>query len=188
MTGGPTLRGVPVVEFSRLIALEPANINHGGGHAFNIEADDGERAALAMRFGLESLDHFSAQGNLEVEAGGKRAVLEVRFAAELTQSCVVTMEPVADRIKESFTAVYIAPEPSDADGEVDIDPEAEDPPEPLAPEGVDVGDAVAERLGLAIEPYPRAPGASVPDTVAAEVETEDPEKDSPFAILRRLKG
>jgi hypothetical protein len=43
---------------------------------------------------------------------------------------------------------------------------------------LDLGEAVAEQLALALDPYPRVPGAELP-----EIESDPQER--PFAALRR---
>ncbi len=66
-------------------------------------------------------------------------------------------------------------------GELDLDPDADDPPDVLEGDKIDLGAYVVEDLSLAIDPFPRKPGAAfeAPDT-GAEI--------SPFAVLAKLKG
>jgi hypothetical protein len=64
-----------------------------------------------------------------------------------------------------------------------VDPDAPDPPELLVGNTLDVGEAIAEHLALALEPYPRAPGAEF--QILAEAEPVEAEKrPNPFAILQ----
>ena len=70
--------------------------------------------------------------------------------------------------------------------EIAIDIEADDAPEPLVAGGVDVGEAVAERLALALDPYPRKPGASF-DTPPEEPGDASESRPNPFAALEKLK-
>jgi uncharacterized metal-binding protein YceD (DUF177 family) len=143
-----------------------------------IAASEAERAALARRFGLLSLDRLEARVRLCRLAGGL-----VRLAAELeahvVQECVVTLEPVPSRLEERFSLVYGA---LDETTEVVLD-EAEETVEPLEGDRLDIGEAVAQQLSLVLDPYPRAPGASL-----AETPTSEPQ--SPFAALgeRAKKG
>ena len=67
--------------------------------------------------------------------------------------------------------------------EVAIDPDAPDPPETMQGTTVDLGALVEEMFVLAIDPYPRAPGAALP---AEAVDEPDPEEESPFAVLRSV--
>jgi uncharacterized metal-binding protein YceD (DUF177 family) len=176
-------------EFSRKLpvhrGVEPVQ-------AFKIEANAAERAALAKRFDLIALDSFSAEGTLATLDGGRRALLRGRIAAQVVQRCVVTLEPVADEIDEAFGLDYADDVMVAAiEKELELDPEADDPPDPLEDEAVDVGEAAAEHLALALNPYPRVPDAQLPGafaeepTIPEESEGSAP-KNSPFMALARL--
>jgi uncharacterized metal-binding protein YceD (DUF177 family) len=155
---------------------------------FSIEANAAERAALAKRFGLVGLDALKAEGTLETFDGGRRAVLTAHFTAKVTQSCVVTLAPVAADIDERFTLEYDADadpadlaEPEEMPEDLEAFLEEPDPPDPLVDGAVDVGEAVAEHLALALAPYPRAPGAVFEGSTAP-----DPAEESPFKVLAGL--
>ena len=158
----------PLPEFSRPIARERL-----GGQVLveEISATPQERAALARRFGLLGFDLLAA--TLRIESGDGKGVLrlEGHLSAEVSQACVVTLEPVASRLEEDFTLLYsLEPGPASdgAEKEVVVDPEAEDPPEPLGPGGLDLGEVVAQQLAVALDPYPRAPGAAHLEVPGAE--------------------
>jgi hypothetical protein len=68
----------------------------------------------------------------------------------------------------------------DPEAEVVIDLEADDPPDVLDGDSVDLGLYVVEHLALDIDPFPRRPGA-VFEAPPALPET------SPFAALKALK-
>lgn len=167
-------------EFSRLLPVEPGMGAGADARRFTIEADAKERAALARRFDLLDLPALSAKGSLEVFDKGRRARLSATLTADVVQACVVTLAPVPAHVEETFTVAYdrrgAAPEA------VDFDPLADDLPDPLPAAGVDVGEAVAEHLGLALDPYPRAPGARL-----KEGEAPKAARETPFSVLRRLK-
>lgn len=174
-------------EFSRVL---PADRQAPPRQRFNIEADAGERAALAKRFGLLALDVLKAEGSLETLDHGRRAFLQAHLTARVTQSCVVTLEPVTSDIDESFTLEFDA----DADPMALVAPEIPediedflaqpDPPDPLVDGVVDIGESVAEHLALALPAYPRAPGVDFADSAPAEV-LDSPE-ESPFKALAGL--
>ena len=171
---GDEAQGAPPAEFSRIVAIarlgaEPA--------VYQFEANAAEREALAHRLGLLSL------GRLEVEARLVRAVgggvrLEGRVAADLVQECVVTLEPVPGSIREEFAILYRRQAPRSES----IDPDSEDV-ELLESDEIDVGEAAAQQLSLAIDPFPRAPGAVLPEPKAAPSELSQ----HPFAGLAKLK-
>ena len=143
-----------------------------------------ERAALARRFGLLALDRLEAR--LRLDHGGESLIrVTGRFEAEVTQACVVSLEPVHNLLEEAFSALYtLASAPVEHD--IVIDPETEEPPEPADPRGIDLGEAVAQQLALALDPYPRAPGAKLA-AIAANEASGGPEENYPFAVLKDPK-
>jgi uncharacterized metal-binding protein YceD (DUF177 family) len=152
---------------------------------FHIEANAEERAALARRFALVALDALKAEGSLETLDNGRRAVLRAHLTARLTQSCIVSLEPVTAEIDEEFTLEYDADADPAALDEPEIPEDMEDmeaflaepdPPDPLVDGAVDVGDAVAEQLALALDPYPRAPGIVFEGSTASDSLAESPFK------------
>ena len=179
----------PQPEFSRLVPVDrlgEAEITE------EISAGPGERAALARRFGLLSLDRLSA--TLRLERAGARNLVRIagRLAAEVTQACVVTLEPVSARLEKDFTLLYdldaAAHGEDEAGGarEVTIEAEAEEPPEPVGPHGIDLGEALAQQLAIALDPYPRAPGAALPEAPRAGAGGARA-AEGPFAALESLK-
>jgi uncharacterized metal-binding protein YceD (DUF177 family) len=160
------------------------------GEGFRIDASDEERRALARRFDLVDLPSFHAEGVVTVTGHGRKARLEGRLRAEVVQSCVVTLEPVPAMVEDTFELHY-AVDPGTPPG-VLVDLEADDPPEPIIGGAIDVGEAVAEALGLALDPYPRAPGAELPlgvgaaDTSVAPPAEAENRRESPFAALKGL--
>ncbi len=77
-----------------------------------------------------------------------------------------------------------APEPLAAGAELHVDPEADDPPELLEGSSIDLGTLALEYFVLAIDPYPRAPGAEL---LAEAADPPESESDSPFAALAALQ-
>lgn len=179
----------PENEFSRLVVADPRRERS----RFRIEAQPAERAALARRFGLQGIDSLDATGDLAPQAGG-RWRLRATIHAKVTQSCVVSGDPVAQSIDERIDIAF-APEPGPEQAELDM---GTDDAEPLPPDGrIDAGEIVAQHLYLALDPFPRAPGAAWTDRIEDDGRTERPGEDadpgdapterrrSPFAILGR---
>ncbi len=165
-----------IIEFSRPIdmhRLAPA------GGVFEIEASPAECAALANRFGLLALDRLAARIHLSPIAGGIYR-LSATLEAVLTQACVVTLEPVKSRLNEEFSLLYGA---VDEQKEVVLDGSSETI-EPVEGGMIDIGETVAQQLSLALDPFPRAPGAPVPSDVP---QPESQRLDSPFAVLAKLR-
>jgi uncharacterized metal-binding protein YceD (DUF177 family) len=167
------------VEFSR-----PVDLSRLGDATVvqDIEASEGERRALAKRFDLLALDLLRAKVNLRRVQGGTAVRLAGHLSAEVTQSCVVTLDPVANRIEEDFTVLY-APQAAVEAAMVGADADM-DLPEPL-PEGtLDIGEAVAQQLSLALDPFPRAPGAEIDPEWRGDAEET---RENPFARLATFR-
>jgi len=165
-----------VPEFSRRIdglRLNPA------GEEYEISAKPEERDALAKRFELLALDRLEAKVKLTPMAGGYYR-LAAAFEARLTQSCAVTSEPVPALVSESFTLTY---GPVEESSEIVLDGAAE-PVEPLDDGMIDIGEAVAQQLSLSLDPFPRAPDASLEEE--ADLSDDSP-RESPFAALAKLR-
>lgn len=176
-------------EFSRPIS--PSQLGEAG-LTLELEADAAERGRLAARYGLVKLGALSAAARLQWVQGGKLLKLTGRLHAEVVQTCVVTLEPVHNLIDEEFEVLYrpAGARPEAAGGAEDAEVE------PLEADSLDVAEAVAVELSLALDPYPRKPGASLiigPSAVANGPIPEpgaDAEADAnkPFEGLAALKG
>ena len=94
----------------------------------------------------------------------------------------MTLEPLEERGGEAFQ-LKLLPEGSpalpDEDSEIVIDLDAEDPPEAVSGSEIDLGHYLVEALALALDPFPRAPGAVFEPTSVGEI-------TSPFAALKSL--
>lgn len=177
MTGGPA-----APEFSRPLDLEALGDDEV---RFEIEAKEGERAALAARFGLLGLEALTAVLLVRKPAGRPYVRVSGRLSARVVQACVVTLAPVASSLEEDFAVMYsLAPLPVPIRGEVRVDPEDEEL-EPVPPGGIDLGELTAEQLSLALDPYPRAEGAELDRRSWGEGEEE--ERPKPFAGLAALR-
>ena len=149
-------------EFSRLLAVSELEEE---GRPFRIEAEAEEREALAQRFGLVSLERFVAEGTVMPGADRNLVRLEAHMIADVVQSCVVTLTPVADRIESLFERLYGTDVEDEFVGDVEpsgdsfLIPEEELLPEPLIDGSIDVGEAAAEQLALELNPFPRGAGA-----------------------------
>jgi uncharacterized metal-binding protein YceD (DUF177 family) len=143
-----------VNEFSRPVRVDTLG---SAPRQLSIGADEGERAALAIRFGLAEIAHLSAKAELTRHGEAVRASGSLR--AEVTQSCVATGEPVPAALEESF-ALEFRPHPAGG-GNVEEIELSEGDLDVVFYDGaaVDLGEAVAETLSLALDPYPRAPHA-----------------------------
>jgi uncharacterized metal-binding protein YceD (DUF177 family) len=147
-----------------------------------LEPDAEQRAKAARDLNLQSLPKLTATVTVKPWLDG--AELTGRFKAVVEQVCSVTLDPFEQRL-EGEIHVRAVPEGSpnagaDEGGEVELDLEAEDPPDVLNGEIVDVAAYVIEHLALEIDPFPRKPGAEFEYTPPTE-------EESPFAVLKKLQ-
>lgn len=152
----------------------------GDGIRLSIEANAAERKALAGRFGIPSIETLRAEIELRRIRGGAAVKLTGALLADVTQSCVVTLEPVKQHVEDSFEILYsddVTDEQSAIGAAADIAW-----PEPLPAGPLDVGEAVAEQLSLALDPYPRAAGVALESRWTGEEESA-----KPFAALDKLR-
>jgi hypothetical protein len=164
--------------FSHIVAF--AEIPAGGRH-FDLAATSEECRAIARLFSLPAIE--SLRASLDVERWNANGLSVTGMVeARLTQRCVVT----ADAFESDVTApisVRFSPDAAalkDEEGlQRDIDPTREDPPDPMVDGRIDLGAVATEFLALALDPYPRKPGATFDEPA--------PEKASPFAALDRLR-
>jgi uncharacterized metal-binding protein YceD (DUF177 family) len=176
----------PRPEFSRPFTVARLSAD---GEPFQFEANDDERAALARRFELVAVTSLKAEGRIAASDHGRRARVEGRLHAEVVQSCVVTLEPVPATVEDRFVRTYTS-SPVDAELETVVDLDSDDPPDPILGGIVDVGEAIAEALGLALDPYPRAPGAELVLSAGEDepniTKTAENAGESPFKVLKGL--
>jgi uncharacterized metal-binding protein YceD (DUF177 family) len=150
-------------EIERIVDLDRMGTN---GTAVDIVASDGERAALAKRFGFLGLPAFTARVTVDRRIGGQ-IVVEGRLRGKIVQACVLTLDPVSQELDDAFRVVFkkdLADERDPESGEAVLSAHA-DSPEPLSGNLLDVGEIVAEQLSLMAEPYPRRPGAKLEDVL-----------------------
>ena len=152
------------------------------GPTLSVEAGAAQRAAIAEALDLIALKRFVAHVRLTPWLDG--AELDAKWEADITQTCGVTLDRFDTALSGAFrTRVVPAGSPAAVTeaSEVSIDPEADDPPDMLDGDAIEVGGYLVEHLALEIDPYPRRPGASF--------EPPPPEGPvSPFTVLQALKS
>lgn len=152
------------------------------GDRTDLVATEEERAVLAERLGLSSLDRLEAHAVLS--RSGKSIRASGRVKSTLEQSCVATGEPVPASIDEPFELVFL-PEPAIGGGDEEIEL-GESDLDTVFHDGsaIDLGAAIADTLVLALDPYPRSAGA---DAALREAGVVTEEEAGPFAALAALK-
>jgi uncharacterized metal-binding protein YceD (DUF177 family) len=156
------------------------------GLSRELVADQRTREAMARIASLREI--FSARAIFDVkpERGGKVHVTG-KLNARIGQTCVVTLDPIENEIEEVIDLTFAPSDQivertdrEDQEGESRI--EAEDQLEPIENGVIDLGRLATDILYLAIDPYPRKPGA----VFEPHIKSDDPE-DHPFASLKALK-
>jgi len=156
-----------------------------------LEADVRELEGLAKLWQVVSVGSLKAE--LQIARWKKDGVrVKGRVEADIVQSSVVTLEPVASKIDEEFEQIFV-PEGSKLarivtgdTAEMVLDPEGPDLPEMFTGDTIDVGEVVAEFAALAIDPYPREAGAEFTDHLEGDAD-EKSGRPNPFAVLKDWK-
>lgn len=165
MTGEP-----PRPELCRPLAVDRVG---PGGLAIEVRADGAECTALAARMAIPAVIDLRCDFDLTAIPGAV-VLAEGHLRARVVRVCVVTLEEFEMLTEERFRLRFV-PAGRESD---DDDPESDDEI-PYGGAVIDLGEATAEQLALALEPYPRMPGAALPEAAG---EAEEP----PFAVLARL--
>lgn len=163
---------------------------------FTFEADEQERADLARRLNVVSVEEARASVTVQ-KAGGAVIHAIGSVSAHVTQNCVVTLQPVQNAIEDEFegwfgdkdSAVSFARarnerEAKKGHAEVEILEESVDP-EPILNGKVDLGELATQYLSLGVDPYPRAQDATS-EYIEDEKAAAQPRK-SPFEALKHWK-
>jgi uncharacterized metal-binding protein YceD (DUF177 family) len=157
------------------------------GQTVTIEASPAEREALASLYKLPAIAALTAMLRVEPNGrGGARVTGAVH--GEVTQVCVVTLEPFAATVDEAVD-VRFAPQAEEESARragretLTLTLADDDDPDPVIDGRIDLGALAAEFFALGLDPYPRKPGAEF----VAPPEQGPPV--SPFAALaaRRSK-
>lgn len=155
-----------------------------GPISLRLEPDEATRKALAKSLDLVSLPAFVCDLTIRPWLDGAEIIGRLRGTVE--QVCGVTLDRFEQPIEGDFDLRLVpagspnAPGES-AGGEIELDPEAPDPPDVLDGDVIDLAAYVVEQLALSIDPFPRKPGAVFEYT-------PETQEESPFAALRKLKG
>jgi len=154
-----------------------------------VRAEAEQLPAIAVQLGLVSVE--ALEGRYTLTRNGERVKLDGRIAARLHQACVVTLEPFPVQLdvpvqldfapEEDIAAFARRNDRDDAEIDIEVLLNEEDPPEPIVDGVIDLGSVTLEFLALALDPYPRKPGVSF------EAPAAEPGAESPFAALAKLK-
>lgn len=166
-------------EFSHIVKLSDVGAKPKTG---KLVASEAERRALAVRFDLPEIASLTASYTL---AGGERGIAFTgQLESDLQQSCVITGEAIPVQVREDFDIRFIPkPAADEIEEEIELTEEECDVVE-YEKAQLDLGEAIAQTLYLALDPFPRGPNA---DEVARKKGLKSEEEAGPFGALAALK-
>jgi hypothetical protein len=169
------------------------------GKDFKISPSDVEKKAIAKRLEIVSLEDITAKLSVSRENGH---IIKVsgKFEANLTQNCVVTMEPLKQHVVDEFEAWYADHEQAIPFKRIQQEAlakremidlpilEENEDPEQIEDGKIDLGELVTQYLSLAVNPYPHKEGVNYENK---EIARKGPVKESlrpnPFAALKNWR-
>lgn len=165
-------------EFSRPVPIDTI----GAGVALHkVEADTDECAALAARFQLEAMADLSAEA--EIRRDGPVIYVKGRAKARVTQSCVVTGNPVSSRVEAEFDLRFLPESAPPVEEEIELSAD-ECETMPYNGSTIDIGEATAQTIALALDPFPRSENAEQALRDAGVISEEEA---GPFGALAGLR-
>jgi uncharacterized metal-binding protein YceD (DUF177 family) len=166
----------PAPEFSRMV-----DATRFDGKSIAIAADAAERTALARRFGLVSIAYLEAEVALSPD--GDAVVVNGTLTASIVQSCAISGEDLPVGIEEPLALRFVPETNETKDEEIELTEEELDEI-PFTGRSFDLGEAVAQSLALAIDPYATGPQAN---EVRERGDVSDETASGPFAELAKLR-
>ena len=163
-------------EFSR-----PVDERQVTAKPIQLEATAEERTALAKRFGLVAIDRLEA--TVAIERHGEALAARGKLTAAIVQSCAVSGEDLPMTIDEPLALRFVPAGDAPAEEEIELD-EGDLDEIPFEGHLFDLGEAVAQSLALAIDPYATGPEA---ERVRKDGVVSDEAGSGPFAALAALK-
>jgi uncharacterized metal-binding protein YceD (DUF177 family) len=170
-------------ELSRVVKLRPQPPER-----LTVTATEIERAALARRFAIPEVRSLVAE--LALVADGQAVSARGRLTADLVQACAVSGDPFAVRIDEPLDLLFVPEGSLDAaDDEEGMELDSDGPDEiEYQGEDFDLGEAVAQSLGLAIDPYAEGPDAEAVRREAGITDDDAPRGALAEALAKLSKG
>lgn len=179
---GVSAAGVSATELPRLIRTRPLP----GGEVV-IEADEGERAALAQRCGVTRIDRLTAR--LALSEDDRAIIAHGTLDADLIQPCAISGEDFAVSVHEPLSLRFVPGQnvPGEFDAEIELEGDELDEIEYYG-DAFDLGEAVAQSLALAIDLYAEGPNADAARKAAGIISDENlrgPLADALAALTRK---
>jgi hypothetical protein len=160
------------------VPLALSDVPESGRH-FDLVANEQARSAVAKHTGLAALPRLEASFDVTLHGRGGLHVVG-RVSATVGQTCVITLEPLENKIDESIDLVFTPVAAPLIEG-AEIEVPAEDVAEVLVDGVIDLGAIATEFLILGLDPYPRKPDAIFQASAVGD------DAAHPFAALAVLK-
>lgn len=168
-------------EFSRAVRARPHPPEQ-----LSIAANGAECAALAARFGVVAVESLTAE--VSFAADGDAVLAKGQLTADLVQTCAVSGEDFPARIAEPLDLRFVPAGTLETDGE-EIELASDGPDEiEFAGDSFDLGEAVAQGLGLAIDPYAEGPNADAVRREAGIIDESAPRGPLAEALAKLAKS
>jgi uncharacterized metal-binding protein YceD (DUF177 family) len=151
------------------------------GRSYELVPDEATRKRLAAVANVVSIASLNVS-LLVRPVGEDGAEATGSLEGIVRQNCVVSLEEFDNKIAETIAVDFAVAAESKAETEEE---EIEDLPDPIVGGKIDLGALATEFLILAIDPYPRKPGAALEVKDAPE-ESPEPRRN-PFEQLSGLK-
>jgi uncharacterized protein len=158
------------------------------GASGEVAATEAQMGVIAAMLDLVALEDLRLAYRFE-DRGGGRLRLAAMLHAKVTQTCVISLDPVEARIEVpvevEFLPEGLIPQP----GGTAVDPGIADPgdwQEAIVDGRIDLGPILYESLATALDPYPKREGARFAWQDGEEAEGEGA-GSGPFAALEALK-
>ena len=164
-------------EFSR-----PLDVRQVEGLKMHLSASPAECAALAERFALVRIDRLEAE--VALSRDGRAVDASGSISADIVQTCAVSGEDLPAAIRQPLTLRFVPEASHGPDVEVELGADDLDEIE-YAGSHFDIGEAVAQSLALAIDPFAVGPNAEQARRKAGLLGEDE---TGPFAGLKGLIG
>ncbi|QJB70451.1 YceD family protein [Parasphingorhabdus halotolerans] len=167
-------------ELSRIVKLSDLGEAPVNGE---IIANADECTKLANRFDLPKVSSLVAE--YELVSDGEKIKAYGLLKVQLTQFCAISGQPFPVNIREEFQIAFVKKQAEALTPEAEIELASEDcDVMEFQNAQIDIGEAVAQSLYLALDPYPRGPDA---EKIAKQQGLKSEEEAGPFGALSALK-
>lgn len=168
-------------EFSRMVRARPSVPERA-----EIEANEAERQALAARFEVAAIESLHAE--LVFEPDGQAILATGALTADVVQTCAVSDEDFPVRIEEPLALLFV-PHARAVDPEEEAELPGDEPDEiEFTGDMFDLGEAVAQSLGLAIDPFAEGPNADAARAAAGLVDEDAPKGPLAEALAKLTRS